>query len=140
MRARLYIDEDIDPQLALLLRARGHDVVSAAETRSRGETDEQQFARARLDHRAILTFNFRDFVPLSKREAAANREHPGIIVSWWQYRGAELGTLVGAVEALLSARSAESLRNALAALETPALVLMRDPSLAPPLDILPRGH
>jgi hypothetical protein len=58
--AALYLDEDVVPDLARLLRGHGHDVVSAHERERQGVSDEDQLRDATAEGRALLTFNFPD--------------------------------------------------------------------------------
>jgi hypothetical protein len=56
----LYLDEDVVPGLARLLRGHGHDVVSAYERGRQGVSDEDQLRDATAEGRALLTFNYPD--------------------------------------------------------------------------------
>ena len=56
MRARLYLDEDVQPEVARLLRAHGHDAISVAERNAVGLSDEEQLARATQEDRVLVTF------------------------------------------------------------------------------------
>jgi hypothetical protein len=89
--ARFYIDEDTSDALARVLRARGFDAVSAREAGAGGLPDDEQLDRASRDNRAIVTYNFRDFIVLHRRALLAGHHHGGIIVSYRQYRIGELG-------------------------------------------------
>lgn len=117
MRPRLYLDEDVIPELARLLRSRGSDAVSVHELGALGLPDEVQLARAVADGRAILTFNYQHFIALGLEWFQAARPHPGIIVSYHQYRRQELSILGRAVLALLDTLSAENLRNSIQVLD-----------------------
>ena len=81
MAIKLYLDEDIDPLLAKVLRDRGLDCTSAHESGNRGYADADQLALASSQGRAILTFNVKDFVQLTQEFAVSGRTHNGIIVS-----------------------------------------------------------
>lgn len=81
MPIRLYLDEDVDPLLARVLRDRGEDCLSTQEAGNRGLSDAEQLAYAAKQGRAILTFNTRDFVLLAQGYVASGRPHKGIIVS-----------------------------------------------------------
>lgn len=81
MAIRLYLDEDVDPLLAQVLRDRGMDCLSTLEANNRGLPDPDQLTFATAQGRAILTFNVKDFVDLSREYARFSRHHGGIIVS-----------------------------------------------------------
>jgi hypothetical protein len=118
VRPRLYLDEDVTRELAGILRTRGFDVVSAHEVGAVALPDEEQLLRATTDGRALLTFNYVDFLQIAKEWLIAGRRHAGIIVSYRQYSRHQLGVLVAAVQALLNTLSAENLDNS---------ILVRDP-------------
>ena len=118
MRARLYLDEDVIPEVARILRARGIDAVSVHEVGATGLSDEQQLERATVEDRVLLTNNYRDFLGIFARWLRAGRAHAGIIVSYRQYTRDELRPLADAIEALLDTLSDEDLRNALQTLDS----------------------
>ena len=62
---RLLANEYIGPTAVALLRAAGHDVLSAKES-LRGQPDQQVLARAVADQRVLLTFD-KDFGELAFR-------------------------------------------------------------------------
>ncbi|MBI5555390.1 MAG: DUF5615 family PIN-like protein [Elusimicrobia bacterium] len=53
---KIYLDEDIRPLLAEILRDRGYDVVSCLEKKLCGLSDEEQLGIAIKDKRTILTY------------------------------------------------------------------------------------
>ena len=119
MKPRLYLDEDVNPRLAVLLNQAGYDVLSARDVGALGETDRQQFERAQSSGRAIFTYNYYDFDIIAKSEAEAGRAHFGIIVSYRQYDGDELGYLAAGMRSLLDERDAASLESTCLVLPRP---------------------
>ena len=81
MQIKLYLDEDVHPGLAPVLRERGYDVVSAREVERLRFSDAQQLAFAIHQQRTILTYNTQDYVPLHVEYIMASRKHYGIVVS-----------------------------------------------------------
>jgi hypothetical protein len=77
----LYLDADVDPELARQARQRGFDVVSAYEVGNGRLLDPDQLAYAAGQGRAVLTHNARDFAPLFNEWWNAGKSHHGIIVS-----------------------------------------------------------
>jgi uncharacterized protein with PIN domain len=114
---KLYLDEDVSPELARLLRAHGYDVVSVHERGSFGVPDEEHLGVASSEGRTLLTYNYDDFLALGRTWFAAGRDHAGIVVSYRQYRREELGLLVRLVLAFLARRSAEDLANVVEVLD-----------------------
>ncbi len=78
---RLYLDEDVRPLLAEVLRKRGYDATSAVELGRLSIRDADHFEYAAADARALLTFNICDFVPLARTAIEENRHFSGLIVS-----------------------------------------------------------
>lgn len=74
--AKLLIDENLSPVIAVALRAAG---VDAAHVRDRGliaATDAEVLARAYAEDRILVTANVEDFVKLAR----ARDLHPGIVL------------------------------------------------------------
>lgn len=81
MAIKLYLDEDVDPLLAHVLRNRGVDCLSTKEAGNLGLPDGEQLRFAADQGRTILTFNVKDFVALATKAAISGQHHSGIIVS-----------------------------------------------------------
>jgi hypothetical protein len=113
---RVYLDRHIKPQLAYDLRRDGFDVLTTQEAAMDTASDEDQFAFATSQHRAVFTFNIRDFAPLHHEWRTSGREHAGIIVSQ-QLGGREYGILLARMRRLLNKLTAEEMRNNLVHLE-----------------------
>ena len=80
-RVRLYLDEDVDLALALALRARKIDAVSALELGRRQMDDANHLAYAVTQQRAILTHNRDDFLRLAVGYFTETRDHFGIVIA-----------------------------------------------------------
>ena len=78
---RLYLDEDVPPLLAKILRDRGFDAVSAHELGRTGLPDADHLEHAVRDGRVLLTFNTKHFVLLATGMWNAANRFPGVIVS-----------------------------------------------------------
>jgi predicted nuclease of predicted toxin-antitoxin system len=107
---RLYLDRHIMTRFAIDLRGRGFDVLTTAEAGKDTAPDEEQLAFATAGHRAILTFNIRDFAPLHEAWQRAQRPHAGIIVSQ-QLGSREYGLLLQRMLRLLNHFTAEEMVN-----------------------------
>jgi hypothetical protein len=77
---RLCLDEHYSPEIARLLRDRGHDV-SAVKERPElvGLPDAQLVAALQAERSALLTENVQDFVPIAQALAARGEEHWGFV-------------------------------------------------------------
>jgi uncharacterized protein with PIN domain len=104
---RLYVDADVTPRLARVLRSRGYDVISAHEVGNAEATDEEQMAFAVAQGRVLLTCNTRDFTPIFEDYWFAGREHSGVVVS----EQLELGEMLRRVTAFLDTVTADEMRN-----------------------------
>lgn len=110
--ALLFIDEDVTAQLAVLVRQRGFDVVSASEVGLIGRPDEEQLAYAAAHDRVLLTFNQRDFIVIARRWASEGRQHAGLLFSD-QFTRQKLGELLRRVLRFLNTTSAGEMINAM---------------------------
>jgi len=81
MPLKLYLDEDIQAELAPALRLRHYDVISTRDAGRQEATDRDQLEFAVSERRAILTYNVKDYVPLYIDYLQRSQTHYGIIVS-----------------------------------------------------------
>lgn len=80
-KIRLYIDEDLSDRIAIALRSKGFDAISAHEVNMRGKTDKEQLEYARKHNRIILTRNIKHFVNLQREYYKKGLPHNGILVT-----------------------------------------------------------
>lgn len=79
---KVLLDELYSKQIAVELRARGHDVVSVKERDDlEGLLDEQLFPLMPAEQRAILTENWSDYNRLIQQAAARGTTHYGAVFS-----------------------------------------------------------
>lgn len=106
-KIRLFLDEDVWPGLAAILREHSFDVVHACEVQRGGMPDADQLAYAAEIGCIILTHNAKDFAPLAAEYYFGRRSHAGIILSPQLQRG----ELVRRMLSLLHSLSAEEMVN-----------------------------
>ncbi len=80
-RICLYIDEDASRNSFIVgLRKLNFDVVTTAEAGNLGLADSEQLIWSTKHHRAIYTFNVKDYCRLHKIYMSEGKQHSGIIV------------------------------------------------------------
>ena len=94
---KVYLDEDLSPAIAELLRQSGIDAVTAHEAGNVQLDDRAQLAYAARDGRAIVTANVVDFIELAHDAVATNTEHAGIILVPPSFRGDEFQEIADAI-------------------------------------------
>ena len=78
---RAILDEQLSPQIAVLLRKAGHDVDAVAGREDLlGRSDRFILEDACGEGRAVVTNNIKDFRPLAAEWLAHGRTHPGLIL------------------------------------------------------------
>jgi len=77
----LYLDEDVDVQVAELLRSRGFEVFTTQEVNLLSASDADQLSYAVQQGKAIVTHNRVHFEVLAKEYVAQGRFHYGIIIA-----------------------------------------------------------
>ena len=94
---KVYLDEDLAPAVAQLLRRRGTDATSAQEAGNAQLDDRAQLAYATREGRANVTANVVDFIELARDAVAANTEHAGIILVPSSFRRDEFQAIADAI-------------------------------------------
>jgi len=78
---RAILDEQLSPQIAVLLRKAGYDVDAAADREDLvGGSDRIILEVACREGRAVVTNNIKDFRPLAAEWLAHGRVHAGLIL------------------------------------------------------------
>ena len=105
------------PTIATQLRQRGHDIVAINEpaqaSRYAGVSDEEVFARAQADGRAIVTDNVPDYERARLEWEARGQAHHGVIYAlnppFNRHRGeAVIGRMVRALDHFLASKEAQA--------------------------------
>ena len=99
---KFYLDENMSPKIADIMRKFGIDAVSAHEVDMAGAADEEQLDLAARQGRCLVTFNRNDFIELSRLYLDAGRAHPGVIIIPYTFRGNEFEQIAKALVAFAS--------------------------------------
>lgn len=106
---RLLLDEMFPPALAVALRDLGHDVVAVKERADLvGSDDENVFAAAQRDARAVVTENVADYVTIAGLHRQEVGNHYGLLLvlkaGLPRARAQFVGALARRLDAYLRAR------------------------------------
>lgn len=106
----LYLDENVDPELAERLRAVGFDVETAEEASLAGRNvpDEIHLQHAAASGRVLLTHDLRTFPGVAQRHLDAGDSHAGLVLC----RQQPIALLYRRVFLLFEQHDVPSLRNA----------------------------
>lgn len=102
---RALLDEQLSPQIAVLLRDAGYDVLAVADRDDLvGCSDWMVLEVAGSERRALVTNNIKDFRPLAAEWLAQGRTHPGLILlpSARTRTRTAVAALAAAIEAVLA--------------------------------------
>lgn len=102
---RLLLDANLSPKrVGDPLAARGHDVLSLASDAALGALDDPQVLELAAEQgRVLVTRNARDFAPLLRQWAEADRHHAGCILIWTLAHH-QFGPIIRGVTRLLDSR------------------------------------
>jgi hypothetical protein len=98
---RIYLDENLSPTIAAILRETGVDAVAAYEVGNIQRDDRAQLAYANKERRAIVTANIGDYVELGREAVATNAAHAGIILVPASFRGDEFQAIADAIRRVI---------------------------------------
>lgn len=103
--ARLLLDAHVSgTRVAVALRERGHDVRAVdRESDLDAMSDANLLALASRDERILVTGNGKDFVPIIRQWADANRHHAGCILIPKTIRNEQFGAIIVGISAILDA-------------------------------------
>lgn len=77
---RYVLDEDMNPEVAIISRGLGLDVTSVHEVGRRGLSDPDQLEFALAEGRVVVTRNRDDFLRLARAAFASGRTCAGILI------------------------------------------------------------
>lgn len=117
MPVRLYLDEDVRPGVARLLRERGFDALSAHELGRTGFSDPDHLDYATKEGRVLFSYNYGDYNRIAVAWGMAGREHGGILLSYRQFSREATGVLLGRLISFLASADAALMRNTVRYLE-----------------------
>jgi predicted nuclease of predicted toxin-antitoxin system len=101
---RAILDEQLSPQIAVLLRQAGYDVDAVADREDlAGRSDRIILEVACSEGRAVVTNNIKDFRPLAAEWLAQGRVHAGLILlpSARTRTSSAIAAVAGAIENVL---------------------------------------
>ena len=101
----------MDNALVRALRARGVNLITAAEIEMIQRSDEEHLTRAIGEGRVLYSFNVGDFQRLHKNYLLERKTHSGIILARQQHYS--VGEQTRRLLNLISGKSMESMRNQL---------------------------
>lgn len=94
---KFYLDANLSPKIAELLRRRGFDAVSAFDLHKAESSDQEQLEFAARESRCLVTKNARDFIDLSEQAVRHQAPHAGIILCPPSMRGDEFAGIADAL-------------------------------------------
>ncbi len=94
---KFYLDEDLSPRIAEMLRKLGADGKSAHEVRMNGVSDGEQLDFAAAEGRCLVTYNRNDFIMLTRIYLDTNRPHCGVVIVPHTLRGNEFRRIAQAL-------------------------------------------
>jgi hypothetical protein len=94
---KVYLDENLSPRIALLLRRRGVDATCAHDVGNSQLDDRAQLAYATREDRVIVSKNVVDFLRLAHDAVATNTRHAGILLVPASFRGDEYQEIADAI-------------------------------------------
>lgn len=94
---KFYLDEDLAPAIAIALRKRGVDAISAHEVGRIGLSDADQLTFAAGQGRCLVSANARDFRRLGRDAIEQGRPHAGIVLCPPRIHGLDVGAVLKAL-------------------------------------------
>ena len=99
---KFYLDEDLSPKIADILRKNGVDALSAPEIGAVEASDLQQLEFAGKEKRCLVTRNRDDFIRLTIRFFNDHRPHHGILIIPYTIPGDQFSRMAALLKAFAS--------------------------------------
>ena len=94
---KYYLDEDLSPKIAAMLKKRGIDAVSAHDVGMLQTSDGQQLEYAAVRSRCLVTRNRNDFILLTVHFFNEHWPHSGLLIVPHSILGDRFSVLAGAI-------------------------------------------
>ena len=95
---KFYLDEDISPKIAQLLRKYKIDCSSAREIKKTQISDLEQLEFAAKENRCLVTKNRDDFIQLTVQFFNSQLPHHGVLIIPYSYPGDRFSKIAEALE------------------------------------------
>ncbi|MGE0680722.1 MAG: DUF5615 family PIN-like protein [Candidatus Binatia bacterium] len=112
IRLRFFIDEDLPPVIAEMLRAQGLSATSVVAEKQQGLSDEEQLRFAAERNVILVTANVADYMELARQWMAIGLDHSGLIFAMTrQFPRRDAVAITHALHALARQETPEQMRN-----------------------------
>jgi predicted nuclease of predicted toxin-antitoxin system len=99
---KFYLDEDLSPKIAEILRKKGVDAVSTHEIGAVEASDLRQLEFAGKEKRCLVTRNRDDFIKLTIRFFNDHRPHHGILIIPYTIPGDQFSRMAALIKTFAS--------------------------------------
>lgn len=94
---KYYLDEDVSPKVAEILRKHDINAVSAHDVEMVGASDAEQLDYAAAHGRCLITRNRNDFIALTTQFFNEQRPHCGLLIIPHTFPGDQFNTIARAI-------------------------------------------
>lgn len=95
---KYYLDEDLSPKIAEILRQAGIDAICAHDVGMLQASDIEQLKYASLQERCMVTRNRNDFIKLTVQFFNESRPHFGVLIVPYSYPGDSFSRIATALK------------------------------------------